>query len=395
MMRGQGWVLLCGLAATPALAEEGWLRPTLVGEVDYRQHGSDVEGFDGFTLARLRLGAEARPVPWLVARGVAEWALEKPVLIDAFVAFTGLKDWRISLGYNKTPLFPSAHDEHLEARAIPELSGLDQAFWPRRDLGLEVRWSPSTLPLETWVRVGNGSRSPLGNDNQLPALDARLDGRWGRSAGAPLSFWGARVGAGVHVESAFDRAGIGGTGPQGFVYYRPPPVSGARTVTEAHARLDAGRLRVAAEAAAAWEHRDRDTDGNPSTPREVLPTMQSQGASLEVSYVAWGQPRGDGPFWPQASASDDDALETLRAGKVPDGALELAARVERLWLGRGAPDVQSGGSLNGALAVRWWTTSFLGLGVAGYVLRYDTAPLEEPDRRTSWLVLARTTVSFH
>ncbi|MFP2895100.1 hypothetical protein [Corallococcus sp. 4LFB] len=248
MMRGQGWVLLCGLAASPALAEEDWLRPTLVGEVDYRQHGSDVEGFDGFTLARLRLGAEARPVSWLVARGVAEWALEKPVLIDAFVAFTGLKDWRISLGYNKTPLFPSAHDEHLEARAIPELSGLDQAFWPRRDLGLEVRWTPSTLPLETWVRVGNGSRSPLGNDNQHPALDTRVDGRWGRSAGATQSFWGARVGAGVHVESAFDRAGIGGTGPQGFVYYRPPPISGTRTVTEAHARVDAGRLRVAAEA---------------------------------------------------------------------------------------------------------------------------------------------------
>ncbi|NTX05716.1 hypothetical protein [Myxococcus sp. CA040A] len=394
-MRHTPWWLLWALASTPALADEAWLRPTLVGELDYRQHASDVEGFDGFTLARLRLGAEARPLPWLVARGVAEWAQEKPALIDAFVAVTVLRDVRLSLGYTKTPLFPSAHDENLQARAIPELSGLAQSFWPRRDLGLEARWSPMNLPVETWVRVGNGSRSPLGNDNQLPALDARVDGRWGRSAGVPESFWGVRVGAGAHVESAYDRAGIGGIGPQGFVYYRPPPASGTRTVTEAHARLDVGPVRVAAEAAAAWERRSRDTDGNPETPREALPELKSQGASLEVSWVAWGTPRDDGPSWPRANEDSTQALQALREGQLPLGALEVAARVERLWLGRGASDVQSGGGTSGALAVRWWTTPFLGVGVAGYVQRYDTAPLEEPDRRTSWLVLARTTVNFN
>ncbi|MFY1830764.1 hypothetical protein ACN47A_32945 [Myxococcus fulvus] len=393
-MRHLRWMWLWALASTPALAEEPWVKPTLVGELDYRQHGSDVEGFDGFTLARLRLGAEARPLPWLVARGVAEWAQEKPALIDAFVAMT-LGDVRLSLGLNKTPLFPSAHDENLQARAIPELSGLAQSFWARRDLGLELRWSPSHLPVETWVRVGNGSRSPLGNDNQLPALDARVDGRWGRSAGKPESFWGVRVGAGAHVESAYDRAGIGGIGAQGFVYYRPPPVSGSRTVAEAHARLDVGPVRVAAESAAAWERRSRDTDGNPDTPREALPRLESQGASLEVSWVVWGKPRDDGPTWPRADEDSTQALQTLREGRIPRGALEVAGRVERLWLGRGAPDVQTGGATSGALAVRWWTTSFLGVGVAGYVQRYDTAPLEDPDRRNSWLVLARTTVSFN
>ncbi len=34
-----------------------------------------------------------------------------------------------------------------------------------------------------------------------------------------------------------------------------------------------------------------------------------------------------------------------------------------------------------------------GLGAAGYVQRYDTAPLEDPGRRGSWLALARATVS--
>ncbi|WP_044278279.1 hypothetical protein [Myxococcus stipitatus] len=394
-MRQAPWMLLCALASTPALAEEAWLHPTLVGELDYRQHASDVEGFSGFTLARLRVGAEARPLPWLVARGVAEWAQEKPALVDAFVAVRLVKDLRLSLGFMKTPLFASAYDEHLEARAIPELTGLTQAFWPRRDLGLEARWTPSSLPLETWVRVGNGSRSPLGNDNQLPALDVRVDGRWGRATGRAESFWGVRVGAGTHVESAYDRAGIGGIGPQGFVYYRPPPVSGPRTVTEAHARVDVGPVRVVAEAAAAWERRSRDTDGNPDTPRESLPELQSQGATLEVSWVIWGKPRTDSPLWPQAGEGSVEALQALREGQLPHGALEVAGRVERLWLGRGAADVTSGGSVSGALAVRWWATSFLGVGLAGYLQRYDAAPLEEPDRRTSWMALARTTVSFH
>ncbi|MCY1022956.1 hypothetical protein [Pyxidicoccus sp. MSG2] len=393
-MRHTWLVVMVGLAGAPALADDAWVRPTLVGEVDWRQHVSEVEGFDGVTLARLRLGVRAQPVPWLLAVGAAEWAQEKPALVDAYVAVNLARSLRLSMGYAKTPLFISAHDENIEARPIPELSEVAQSFWPRRDLGLEARWAPEGLPLETWVRVGNGSRSPLGNDNSHPALDARADGRWGRADGVAGAFWGVRAGAGVHVESAFDRAGIGGTGPQGFVFYRPPPVTGPRTVVEAHARVDAGPVRVLVEAASAWERRSRDTDGNPETPREALPTLESQGASLEVSWVVVGQPRDDGPRWPQPREGAD-SMEALKAGQVPQGAVEVAARVERLWLGRGAEDVQRGGTTGGAVAVRWWATSFFGLGAAGYVQRYDTAPLEEPDRRTSWLALARATVSFH
>ncbi|AKF84572.1 hypothetical protein MFUL124B02_00990 [Myxococcus fulvus 124B02] len=116
---------------------------------------------------------------------------------------------------------------------------------------------------------------------------------------------------------------------------------------------------------------------------------------MEVSWVVWGKPRDDGPTWPRGDEDSTQALQTLREGRGPRGALEVAGRVERLWLGRGAPDVQTGGATSGALAVRWWTTSFLGVGVAGCVQRYDTTPLEDPDRRDSWLVLARTTVSFN
>lgn len=385
-------IAVAALASTPALAAPDWLQPVLVGEIDWRQHVSEVEGFDGVTLARLRVGARAYPVPWLMASGVAEWAQEKPALVDAFVAAPLGESLRLSMGMSKTPLFISARDESLEARAIPELSLLAQTFWPRRDLGIEAWWAPKTLPVEAWVRVGNGSRSPLGNDNSLPALDARVDGRWGRARGNVDAFWGFRAGAGVHVENAYDRAGIGGIGPQNFVFYRSPPVSGPRSVVEAHARLDVGPVRVLAEGAAAWERRSRDTDGNPNTPREGLPRMESQGASLEVSWVVVGRPRGDGARWPVAP-NDPSGMDAVNAGRVPTGAVELAARVERLWLGRGASDIQPGGTTGGALAVRWWVTSFFGLGAAGYAQRYDTAPLEDPGRRNSWLALARATVS--
>ncbi|MBU8898051.1 hypothetical protein DRW03_32225 [Corallococcus sp. H22C18031201] len=385
------WLVVLGLVSAPALAADLGLRPLFVGEVDWRQHGSAVEGFDNVALARLRLGVIAQPVPWMTAIGAAEWAQEKPALVDAYLAVRPGKGLRLSMGYAKTPLFISAHDESIEALPIPELSLVAQSFWPRRDLGLEAQWTPEGLPLETWVRVGNGSRSPLGNDNNQPALDARVDGRWGRSRGDAAASWGLRAGAGVHVERAFDRPGIGGTGPQGFTFYRPPPVSGPRSVVEAHARVDVGAVRVLAEGAAAWERRARDTDGNPATPREALPTLRSQGASLEVSWVVLGQPRGDGQGWPLAR----EGAPSLSLDSVPEGAVEVAARVERLWLGRGAADVTRGGTTGGAVAVRWWTTSFLGVGLAGYLQHHDVAPLEEPAQRNSWLALARATVSFH
>ncbi|RKH68540.1 hypothetical protein [Corallococcus llansteffanensis] len=377
MSRPLPFLALALVAAPAARAEGPRIVPTLVGEVDYRVHVDDLEGHNGFNLARFRLGARGEPVSWLSAVGTAEWAQEKPAIIDAYVDLTVIQGLRLSLGYAKTPLFPTARDQSIETLPVPELSLVTSAFWPRRDLGLEAQWMPTTLPLEGWLRVGNGSGSPLGNDNPQPSVDARLDVHAG----------GVRVGAGAHVEDAFDRPGIGGRLPQGFLFYRAPPVSGYRTVTEAHGRLDAGGVRVDVQAAAAWEHRSRDTDGNPATPRESLPTMSSQGLGVEASWVLRGKPR-EGAQWPQALAG-------VGSEGIPSGSLEVAARFERLWLGRSAADVVPGGATGGAVSFHWWVTGFLGVGVAGYVDHYDTPPVEEPTRDWTYLALLRTTVSLH
>ncbi|GEN07959.1 hypothetical protein MFU01_29960 [Myxococcus fulvus] len=91
--------------------------------------------------------------------------------------------------------------------------------------------------------------------------------------------------------------------------------------------------------------------------------------------MVWGKPRDDGPTWPRGDEDSTQALQTLREGRGPRGALEVAGRVERLWLGRGAPDVQTGGATSGALAVRWWDHVLPRGGRGGLrpALRHDAA----------------------
>ena len=380
-----GVLLLSGRAA--AADDAPWFQPLLVGELDYRVTSAAVEGETGFALGRFRVGVRARPRPWIHVVGTVEWAAEKPALTDALIVFTPSDELWLRLGYGKTPLFASAKEPAVESLSIPELSLPVRALWPRRDLGLEVRWVPRAWPLEAWLRLGNGSQSPLGNDNTSPSVDARVDALLGGASrgAAPDARWGVRLGAGVHAEDAFDRAGVSGTTATGFLFYRPVPVSGGRLVSEAHAVLWSGPLRVTAEGGAAWERRSRDTDGNPLTPREPLPGIRAQGAAVEASWMVRGH-RRDGP-WPEG-------LPPTPEGGWGGGAVEVAGRVERLSLGLGAADVTPGGASGGAVAVRWWATDFLSVGSAGYFLRYDQPPIEEPGRRDSWLLLTRVTVSL-
>ncbi|WP_434380475.1 hypothetical protein [Melittangium boletus] len=391
-LAGWGWgvvgaVLALGPGRAVAAEDEPWFRPLMVGELDYRVTSAAVEGETGFALGRFRVGVSARPRPWLHAVGSVEWAGEKPALIDALVVFTPTDTVWVRLGYGKTPLFASAKEPGVESLPIPELSLPVRALWPWRDLGLELRWAPWHLPVETWLRVGNGSRSPLGNDNTAPAVDARVDALLGGAArgAAPDTPWGLRVGVGAHAERAFDRGGISGTTATGFLFYRPVPVSGGRLVSEAHAVFWHGPLQVTAEGGVAWERRSRDTDGNPLTPREPLPTIRAQGAALEVSWMLRGL-RQERP-WPRGPAVGPE-------GGWNGGAVEVAGRVERLSLGLGAADVRAGGASGGAVAARWWATDFLAFSTAGYLLRYELPPIEAPGRRLSWTVLTRVTVSL-
>jgi len=224
--------------ASPALAAPPEIKPLLLGELDLRLHGADrIEGENGFAAARLRLGVSAEITPWFRALAQAEWARDKPALLDAYAELRPLAGWAVRLGASKTPLFTSARDEPVFALPVPERTMTVLAFWPGRDLGAEIHKLPTAaLPLEGWLRVGNGSGAVLGNDNSDFAVDARLDVALGRARpGADSSqLFGVRLGTGLHLDSVEDRPGITGETADGFTFYRPPTVTGPRRIAEAH-----------------------------------------------------------------------------------------------------------------------------------------------------------------
>lgn len=260
---------------------------------------------------------------------------------------------------------------------------LVRAFWPGRDVGLEVHRLPSaSFPIEAWLRVGNGSGIALGNDNSDFALDTRLDAVFGRAipSSDARRFWGFRLGAGLHLESAEDRLGIRGAIADGFQFYRPVIVFGQRYVGEAHSQILLGPVQLRLELAVAKEARAKDNDGNPNTPRVPQDPIRSSGGSIEAAWMLTGEHRSPGR-WPKG----------LPGRTWGVGALELAARLERLDLGRNASDVTPGGASTGVVALRWWATTFCALSAAAYYTKYDTAPIEEPDTTRSWLGLIRAT----
>ncbi len=399
--------LSLGLAASllaPAARADGFdLRPLLVSELDFRGHSAkELEGEDGFALARLRAGAQVTFTSWFRTQVQLELAKDEgPTILDAFAAVSPSPEWEISLGAAQTPLFTSARDEPLWSLPVPELTMVARAFWPAYDLGLEVHRLPTKrLPVEGWLRFGNGSGSALGNDNSDYAIDARLDVALGRAAPpdhaprgpgltvtgvapkpGPRELLGLRFGAGFHAESALDRLGITGRTADGFSFYRPVTVSGARYVVEGHLVGYAGPVKVTVEAAFAKENRSADTDGNPDTPRQPLAPVHSRGGSVEAAWMIVGPWRRHGQ-WP---------VDTP-IGAWDWGALEVAGRAERLELGRGAKDVAPGGATAGSAALRWWATSFCALSAAGYYTAYDAPPVEEPKATHGWMGLGRATV---
>jgi phosphate-selective porin OprO/OprP len=100
--------------------------------------------------------------------------------------------------------------------------------------------------------------------------------------------------------------------------------------------------------------------------------------------MLWGAPRIPGA-WPTPGPWN---------ASLASGAVEIAGRFDYVALDQDAPGIAPGGANGGEAALRWWVTSYLAVGVAGYYLRYDVAPVEEPTQKNSWLGLTRVTFSW-
>ncbi|HEY1097973.1 MAG TPA: hypothetical protein VGF99_03555, partial [Myxococcota bacterium] len=282
--------------------------PLVLLQVDARAvlHDDDnaVEGESGFVIPRGRLGGRLR---WRFfdVQVIGEGAREKAGLLEAFgVVHVG--DFAVDVGLARSPLLIGGPDP-LSLQPLNERSVLERTMWPGRELGVGVRWSPTTLPVEAWARVSNGvANAVLGNDNDGLAADARIDGVFG-SAALPRrralaadhighddddrDFLGLRVGVGARVERTDNEAGMPGITALNATYWRAPPVSGPSTTLQAHAQGFLGPARLTVQGAFAHESRARDDDGNPSTPKVPVVGVQHAGASAEVAAVVVGERR--------------------------------------------------------------------------------------------------------
>ncbi|MEQ1500965.1 MAG: hypothetical protein ABMB14_01980 [Myxococcota bacterium] len=367
------------LVSAVALADPPEVHPVLMFEGDAAYQPDERIAETGLSVRRFYLGFRSEVTHNVRAVAVIDLAGEHPRILDASLAWRPVDVLELTVGQAKTPMFPTARDQSIETTPLPELSTVVGALWPGRDPGVEAHLSGADLPIEGWARVGNGSGSPTGNDNPKLAGDFRLDAVFGRQRrdADRADVFGLRVGAGAHLEDAEDRGGVTGETITGFQFWRPPTISGSRTVLEGHAMIDAGPVRATVEGGTAHESRSEDTDGNPDTPRKPLPSTDARGISGEVAWMVTGQHRT--PLaWP--IEKDDEGP-----------AVEVTGRVDRLWLGLGAKDVDPGGALGAELGARAWWPFGVGVGVVGQVLQFDTAPLETPDDTSALTVLARTT----
>lgn len=336
----------------------------------------------GFALATGRLGLRLTPTDWVAAVGTVEFVGDHgPFLLDGYAKFTPLRWLHITAGYSKPPLFASFRYEPWHTMPMPLRSAVVTGMFVRRDVGVESRFLLHRAPVETIVRLGNGVEGLLGNDNNSPTGYAALDLVLGRAwvAGKNRT-WGLRAGAAPMLDDAEEHNAVAGRTPFGFAYVRPVVGRGLRSVSEDHVIAYAGPIRAVVEGAYAYESRRMDDDGNAATPPVEVDPVQSWGITGEITWTVRGTWRAVG--WQPDGPKN-------RGDRWDGGAVELSARADRLWLGRGTPQVANGGGTTGSASLKWWPTFFLALDLYSDMTRFDAPPIETPQRLWSWTALVR------
>jgi phosphate-selective porin OprO/OprP len=124
---------------------------------------------------------------------------------------------------------------------------------------------------------------------------------------------------------------------------------------------------------------------DPTNP-QPLPSLQTGGAMAELAWRTFGP-------WRLPSTWPGGKL-TPTADGWKNGAVEIAVRVERLWLGQGAADVAQQGMSSFGAAVRWWSSWGIGASLAGFGYLFDNPLTMLDNRTTSWIVLARVSAQI-
>ncbi len=344
-----------GLAVFPY----GWVR------ADATYHQARDEGFSNVRLGGARLGGGVAVGP-VLAFATLEAAAEKgPQLFDAFVAWTIVERLRVRAGQFKAPFgyrfnVPDLVDE------LPMAPVSLQAATPGRQAGGEISydfWRFAQLSAGAFSGVGqnraaNNTRvafagklqvQPLVSSRRLPQIVANLS----------IFTYHKTHGFTPDVHT-----------PLGLVFYHGVPANGGSYRLTAGGGVFWRFLSVRAEYFRTRDARERDDDGDPTTPGVRLPPMIGQGMYVQAGVVVTGQRK-----------RIDDLLPEVEGYRVRASAVELSARYEQFRLG--AADLPSNGIRALVGGINWIVAKHLRVYAAGVYQRLDAAPPEIPAAR-SW-----------
>ena len=344
-----------GLAVFPY----GWVRAAAT------YHQARDEGFSNVRLGGARLGGGVAVGP-VLAFATLEAAAEKgPQLFDAFVAWTIVERLRVRAGQFKAPFgyrfnVPDLVDE------LPMAPVSLQAATPGRQAGGEISydfWRFAQLSAGAFSGVGqnraaNNTRvafagklqvQPLVSSRRLPQIVANLS----------IFTYHKTHGFTPDVHT-----------PLGLVFYHGVPANGGSYRLTAGGGVFWRFLSVRAEYFRTRDARERDDDGDPTTPGLHLPPMIGQGMYVQAGVVVTGQRK-----------RIDDLLPEVEGYRVRASAVELSARYEQFRLG--AADLPGNGIRALVGGINWIVAKHLRVYAAGVYQRLDAAPPEIPAAR-SW-----------
>lgn len=344
-----------GLAVFPY----GWVR------ADATYHQARDEGFSNVRLGGARLGGGVAVGP-VLAFATLEAAAEKgPQLFDAFVAWTIVERLRVRAGQFKAPFgyrfnVPDLVDE------LPMAPVSLQAATPGRQAGGEISydfWRFAQLSVGAFSGVGqnraaNNTRvafagklqlQPLVSSRRLPQIVANLS----------IFTYHKTHGFTPDVHT-----------PLGLVFYHGVPANGGSYRLTGGGGVFWRFLSVRAEYFRTRDARERDDDGDPTTPGVHLPPMIGQGMYVQAGVVVTGQRK-----------RIDDLLPEVEGYRVRASAVELSARYEQFRLG--AADLPGNGIRALVGGINWIVAKHLRVYAAGVYQRLDAAPPEIPAAR-SW-----------
>jgi phosphate-selective porin OprO/OprP len=359
------------------------IAPFLGFDLDYHLAPTDQEASPGFVLQRARVGLRLSVFDAVDATFIVRMDRGPVRVYEAHVTANLPAGFRIEAGLSRSVLFITGRDEFESWMPMLERPVPSDALWPARSLGLMVAYRGS-VPIEAFFRIANDATWDTFGTSVHPALEGRLDLVLGRQHRDPDAFWGLRLGGAAHWEpNAALQTGISGTTEFDYAFWTAPNVKGERLIAEGHVVGDIGPVELRVEGG--WAREARVTTDDPTNP-QPLDSMQTGGAMAELAWRTFGA-------WRLPSTWPGGKL-TPTADGWKNGAVEIAVRVERIWLGQGASDVVPEGMSSFGAAVRWWSSWGIGASLAGFGYLFDTAPAMLNNRLTSWVVVARVSAQI-